>query len=43
VEECLGLMAQRDVPGLTDFCSTDAVFLKTWGLPYHFAVFRKKG
>jgi predicted O-methyltransferase YrrM len=43
VEECLRLMAQRDVPGLIHFCSTDAVFLKTWGLPYHFAVFRKQG
>lgn len=41
VDECLRRMAERDVPGLTRFCSTDATFLKTWGVPYHFAVFRK--
>jgi hypothetical protein len=41
VEECLRLMARRDVAGLTGLFSTDAVLLRTWGVPYHFAVFRK--
>jgi predicted O-methyltransferase YrrM len=43
VDECLRRMVERDVPNLTRFCSTNDAFLKTWGVPYHFAVFRKTG
>ena len=43
VDECLRRMAERDVRGLIHFCGTNDAFLRTWGVPYHFAVFRKTG
>jgi hypothetical protein len=40
--ECLDLMWRRDVSRLTHFCNANEGFLYTWGVPYHFAVFRRK-
>jgi hypothetical protein len=41
LEECVRLMEEFDITALTRFCGTNEAFLRTWGVPYHFAVFRK--
>jgi hypothetical protein len=34
------LMHRDDVAGLVDFCNSDAAFIRSWGMPAHYAVFR---
>lgn len=42
IDRIFELLAAGDVKGLTDFCNSDAIFIKNWGVQYHFAVFKKK-
>lgn len=35
------LLIAADTGGLISFCNSDRTFIKSWGLPSHFAVFRK--
>jgi hypothetical protein len=35
------LMEKNDATALVDFCRTDKVFISTWGMPCHYAVFQK--
>ena len=35
------LLREKDIPQLTDFCSSDPAFIDFWGQPCHYAVFRK--
>lgn len=42
IDKIFDLLAAGDVQALTDFCNTDAVFIKNWGVQYHFAVFKKQ-
>ena len=36
-------LADGDTEGVVNACQSDAAFLSTWGLPYHFAAFRARG
>lgn len=35
------LLSGSDLEGLVSFCNSDALFIRSWGQPYHCAVFRK--
>jgi len=37
----LQLLADEAVDDLVTFCNTDSAFIRTWGMPSHFAVFQK--
>ena len=41
VDIVLGNIQGGDLAGLVKFCNTDPFFLEMWGLPHHYAVFRK--
>lgn len=38
----LELLADENVERLVTFCNEDAGFIRTWGMPSHFAVFQKR-
>jgi hypothetical protein len=41
VSRILKLLIAGDIDSLISFCNSDYVFIKSWGLPTHFAVFKK--
>ncbi len=41
LDTILGMIIREDIDNLISFCNLDLSFIKFWGQPHHFAVFRK--
>lgn len=42
LRKLLALLEQGRADAIAAFCNSDPVFIRTWGMPSHFAVFRKE-
>ena len=40
--ELMSVLKRGELEAIIRFCSHDAAFLRTWGMPYHFAVFARE-
>lgn len=41
IHKILNMIDQKDIKSLISFCNSDRAFIQSWGLPHHFAVFKK--
>lgn len=41
LDHVFSLLSANDIEGLIAFCNTDPAFIRSWGMPHHFAVLRK--
>lgn len=41
IHKILNMIDQKDIKSLISFCNSDRAFIQSWGLPNHFAVFKK--